>query len=69
MKEKRLDNCAHCEDFPCDKLKTRMNFVEEHVKDLASVSEEDYNLFIKPYLSKGRLLNIRRAIEGQGREE
>jgi hypothetical protein len=57
--ERGLENCAHCEAFACDKLKPRMNIVEEKVKDISSIPEEDYNLFIKPYLGKERLLKIR----------
>jgi hypothetical protein len=60
--EKGLENCAHCEAFACDKLKPRMNIVEEKVKDISSIPEEDYNLFIKPYLGKERLLEIREGL-------
>jgi len=56
--ERGLENCAHCEAFACDKLKPRMNIVEEKVKDISSIPKEDYNLFIKPYLGKERLLKI-----------
>jgi len=35
-----------------------MNIVEEKVKDISSIPKEDYNLFIKPYLGKERLLKI-----------
>jgi hypothetical protein len=60
--EKGLQNCAHCEAFGCEKLKARMNVVEEKVKDIASIPEEDYNLFIKPYLGEERLLKIREGL-------
>jgi hypothetical protein len=58
VNEKELDNCAHCDTFPCDKLGTRMNFIEEHIEDLENIPRDDYNWFIKPYLSKERLLKI-----------
>ena len=54
---KRIDNCAQCPDFGCDKLKTKMNVVEDNIKDISSLSEEDYNLFVRPYESKKRLLD------------
>jgi hypothetical protein len=61
--EKDLDNCAHCEQFACDKLKSKMNFVEEKVKDISNIPEEDNNLYIKPFLGKKRLLEIRESLE------
>lgn len=67
MKEKGLDNCAYCEDFACDNLKTRMNFFEDRLGDLTKIPEEDYTLFIEPYMSKKRLLEIRTSVE-QGTE-
>jgi len=61
VKEKGLDNCAYCEEFPCEKLKTRMNFFEDRLGDLTKVPKEDYTMFIEPYVSKNRLLKIRTA--------
>lgn len=61
--EKDLTNCAHCEQFGCDKLKPKMNFVEENVKELSNIPEEDYNSFIKPFLGKECLLKIRESLE------
>lgn len=63
--EKNLDNCAHCGEFACDKLKERMNFVEEKVKDQSNIPEEDYDLFIKPFISKGILQEIRESLNSQ----
>ena len=61
--EKDVENCAHCEDFGCDKLKAKMNFVEENVKvDLSSIPEEDFNLFIKPFITKESLEVIRNSL-------
>ena len=61
--EKGLENCAHCEVFACDKLKAKMNIVEEKVEDISSIPEDDYKLFIKPYLGKECLLKIRDALK------
>ena len=60
---KGLANCAYCGDFACDKLKERMNLVEEKVKDQSNIPEEDYDLFIKPFISKDCLLKIRESLE------
>ena len=59
VKEKGLDNCAYCGDFPCDKLKTRMNFFEDRLGDLTKIPKEDYATFIEPYMSKNHLLRVR----------
>ncbi|MHC4498632.1 MAG: DUF3795 domain-containing protein [Planctomycetota bacterium] len=61
--ERKLVNCAHCSDFACDKLKARMNLVEEKVKGLPNIPEEDYDLFIKPFLGEQCLLKIRESLE------
>jgi hypothetical protein len=62
--EKNVENCAHCEQFGCDKLNSKTNFIEENVKvDLSEIDEEDYNLFIKPFISKEYLLEIRKSLE------
>jgi hypothetical protein len=61
--EKDVENCAHCEQVGCDKLATKINFVEENVKvDLSDIPEEDFNLFIKPFLSKETLQEIRESL-------
>ena len=61
--EKGVENCAHCEEFACDKITAGMSYVEQKVKDLSSVPEEDYNLFIKPFLSRDYLQKIRESLE------
>ena len=61
--EKDVENCAHCDQFACDKLKTRVNFVEEKIKDFSNIPQDDYDLFIKPFISKERLLKIRESLE------
>ncbi|MHC4725869.1 MAG: DUF3795 domain-containing protein [Planctomycetota bacterium] len=62
--EKNMENCAHCEQFCCDKLKPKIDFVEQNVKvNLSDIPEEDYNLFIKPFISKECLHKIRESLE------
>jgi len=53
--EKGIQNCGCCSDFACDKLKPVMNVVEDNIKDLANVPEEDLDLFVRPYLAKEHL--------------
>jgi hypothetical protein len=60
--EKDLDNCAYCNEYCCEKLATRLNFVDEYKKNPANISEEDYNKFVIPYISKPRLHEIRRKL-------
>jgi len=61
--EKNVENCAHCEEFACDKLKPKMNFVEENVKvDLSDIPEGDFNSFIKPFESKECLSKIQESM-------
>ena len=61
--EKYLENCAHCEQFACDKLKPKINFVEENVKDLSNIPKEDYDSFIRPFLGKDYLNDIRESLK------
>ena len=62
--EKNVENCAHCKQFGCDKLKSKMNFIEENVKvDLTEIPDDDFNLFIKPFISKEYLFEIRESLD------
>ena len=61
--EKGVENCAHCEQFGCKKLKEKMNFVEDNIKvDLSTIPEEDFHLFIKPFITKESLQEIRDSL-------
>ena len=61
--EKGLENCAHCPEFICDRLKERINFTEEFLeKNKEPISEEDFDKYIKPYQSKERMLEIHRQV-------
>lgn len=56
--DKKKENCAQCPDFGCDKLKIKMNVIEDSIQDVSSLSEEDYNLFVRPYESKEHFSKI-----------
>ncbi len=61
--EKGLPNCGACSDFGCDKLKTRMDVVEEFLEKHQDVSDEDYRLFFRPYLSRAVLTEIHKSTQ------
>ena len=64
--ERGLENCAYCEEFAsCENLDSRMNFMEKRHADFSGIPKEDFNLFIRPYLSKERLLEIRKALNNK----
>jgi hypothetical protein len=58
--EKKVQNCAYCDDFGCDNLKSRTDFIDDYVIDVEKIPEEDYKLYIEPYRGKKRLLEIRK---------
>jgi Golgi nucleoside diphosphatase len=58
--EKGIENCALCESFECDSLKTRTGFVDDYLKKGGkAVSEEDYQRYVLAYEGRMRLINIR----------
>jgi len=61
--EKGLVNCAHCAQFACNELKEKMNFVEQKLNDGVDIPEDDYERFIKPFLGKEYLDDIRKSLE------
>ncbi len=61
--KKKVENCAQCDDFICEKLRSRVEFAEKLLEKWANnVPEGDYRLFFEPYLSRNRLLNTRDEI-------
>jgi hypothetical protein len=57
-----MRNCAFCSDFGCDKLQPIMEFTEKLAGKFKDMPKEDYELFVRPYESKQRLLRIRDGI-------
>ncbi len=54
--ERGLDNCAQCEQYMCDKLKTRIvSLAEVRQRTGFEVPEHDYICFIRPYENTPRL--------------
>jgi hypothetical protein len=58
-----LENCGQCPNFGCNKLKTRMDTVEECLKQHPDVPRDDYDRFFRPYLSRGTLMDVRQAMD------
>jgi hypothetical protein len=64
--ERGLDNCAQCEDYVCERLEQRLVVVEA-VRETtgASIPEDDYQCFIRPYENKRRLEGLRAEMESK----
>ena len=61
-----IDNCAHCDDYICEKLKQRIvNKADIETKLGRGITSEEYELFIAPYESQKRLKAMRRKINGK----
>ena len=53
---RKLDTCAQCDEYVCDKLKERLVVFEEVQQRVgAGIPEEDRERFIRPYENKVRL--------------
>lgn len=60
--EKDLDHCAQCDQYICEKLKSRLVVYEEIAKRVgAEIPQADYLRFIRPYENKRRLDGLRAA--------
>lgn len=57
--------CADCDAFGCDKLKSRMEFVETVLPKFDAIPEKDFRIFFLPYLSRERLM---RKVKQHGSE-
>ena len=65
VQEKRIDNCGHCDNFSCgcEKLKCRMDAVEEVLAKQDDVPSDDFERYFKPYLSRQTLFEIRQSLD------
>ncbi|MFX0203125.1 MAG: DUF3795 domain-containing protein [Candidatus Hodarchaeota archaeon] len=63
--QKNLVNCAHCDDFDCDNLKSKMDLVAKSVKDADNIPKEDYDRYIAPFLGRKHLLEIRKSLKNK----
>jgi len=60
--EKGVENCAYCDEFPCDKMKnlmaTREGMLIWGYPRTADVTEEEYNLCMRQFDSMSNLLEM-----------
>ena len=64
--EKKLQNCAECESYVCERLEKRLISREEIEERLGEkIPEEDYELAVRPFETKHRLEALR-AGRGSG---
>jgi len=59
VQEKGFKTCAECDDFGCDKLKQRMDIVEQFAEKKKPIPPEDFEKYFKPFLSRETLMEIR----------
>jgi len=59
-----LCNCAHCEDFICEKLSKKIQNPNKIVQRAGgSIPREDFERFVKPYDSGKILADLRKELE------
>lgn len=60
--EKKLEFCAECDEFPCDKVKSLMGSREGmliyHLPETSSVTEGEYNLCMRQFDSMPNIIKI-----------
>lgn len=62
VNEKEIENCAYCDEFPCERLEKLWCTEEELRKRFGDIPDEHFNLCMRQFCSKPRLLNIRRQL-------
>lgn len=62
VQEKGFETCAECDDFGCDKLKERMDAVEQIAEQQTDVPPEDFEKYFKPFLCRQTLMDIRQKL-------
>ena len=60
--EKGHESCAHCDEFPCDKLRPLLCTHESLIDRFGDIPEEEYNLCMRMFVNVPRLLEIRKSI-------
>ncbi len=59
---RKLPSCAACPDLFCDLLEADMKVIEGAVRDFEGViPAEDFEIFLKPFLIRARLRQMRTA--------
>jgi hypothetical protein len=62
--EKGLDNCACCDDYPCDILKNTagLNSRKSFTARFGQIPEEDHNICMRMFENEPRLKEIRKTL-------
>lgn len=63
--KKGLENCGHCSKLFCRLLKNDICAVETSLETHKNISEEDYDLFFRPYEIKKTLAEIRESLKNK----
>lgn len=59
---KEVENCAFCDEYPCEVLKDFAARREDFLKRFPDISEEDYNLCLRQFESIPELIALRKAM-------
>ncbi len=58
--ERGMNTCADCYDYPCEKIESRMNGVEEVIRRFREkITHDEFDTFIGPYDARKTLNEIR----------
>jgi hypothetical protein len=60
--EKGVENCAFCDEYPCDILKDFAGRREDFLKRFPDISDDDYNLCLRQFESIPELIALRKAM-------
>jgi hypothetical protein len=58
---KGVENCAYCEEYPCEKLEGLICSRERFIEKLGDIPEEDYNLCLRQFESEPELKALCKA--------
>jgi hypothetical protein len=56
-----LENCASCPDFDCDKMRSRVDAADDIRRRFPDMPERDYELLIRPFEGRRKLLQLRES--------
>lgn len=60
--QKGVENCAYCDQFPCEKLEGFICSREGFLARLGKIPEEDYNLCLRQFESEPELVELRKTL-------
>jgi len=63
-----LSNCSECADYPCERIEERL-VVFEDLSAGKQLSEQDRDMFIRPYENKDRIEALRAARRASDAQE